>query len=453
MQAMKLIILFFASTATARLLRKPKTQKPNFARLLVGISSNIKANLTAQLTSLQPPEFSTDIFGCALSIKNGMDDLRLSYTEVHVPTVIEQACEFSNVYLELGKSKEKCGSLLTALKEEWSGEQNYHRWCRKVAAAESEAMAKALKKIDSDPEAKKLLGSCEKACPKIAAIIKLGASTAEVFMEAMQPPAPGTTFKDLLKKMTEFFKKVATNIGAVCDEHKAAKCTLDSMHGACTTMFDKIGLPLPIIDDITTRCSEFEPCKSACNGVFEKSQDFEVKSMMMQLFGQPISEELTDLCKSYQRVDECYKKPECTHVLSRFEHSIEPMEKTCEVVEQPCFSKIATKCKDDAEKWFGKADDEATFDQQTCTDKFYPWVQLKPEDEKKCCKEFGSLAKCAKDLKCEKTLEQVMYITPDPRWPEGEVVECTCQSEWKDNIGGEVCPGGNVKDHFPPAFH
>merc|ERR1719265_343772 len=116
------------------------------------------------------------------------------------------------------------------------------------------------------------------------------------------------------------------------------------------------------------------------------------------------------------------------------------MDKTCEVVDKPCFSKIAKKCKDDAEKWFGKADKDAAFDQQTCTDKFYPWDGPKPEDKKKCCKQFDNLAKCAKDLKCEETLKEVMYITPDPRWPEGEIVECTCTSEWEDNFGGKACP-------------
>jgi len=49
-------------------------------------------------------------------------------------------------------------------------------------------MKKAMEKLDSDPEAKKLLGECEKECPYMAKIIKSGAAVAEVMMQMWQPP-------------------------------------------------------------------------------------------------------------------------------------------------------------------------------------------------------------------------------------------------------------------------
>lgn len=438
----KALLLLLASTRTARLLRKPKTQKPNFARMLVGISSSIKANLTAQLTGGTAPEFATDIFGCALSIKNGMEDLRLSYTEVHVPTVVGQACDFSNVYLELGKSREKCNALTTALTEEWSADQNYHRWCRKVAASESESMMNAMKKIESDAESKKLLASCQKVCPKMANIIKHGAAMTELFTQIMQPPPPGSTFEDMIKTMTEQMRKLGTQHNSICDQQKEAKCTLSDMHGDCSALFQKIELPIAMVDEMITQCNEIEPCKTACHGVVEKQQDFEIKSFLEMFSGATLSDGVTDLCESFHRLNECYEKPACKTVLSHFEYSKEPMTKRCEVVDHPCFSKITKSCKKETDNFFGKHGNGDAWDQKTCTDKFQPWSKTTtPEEKKKCCEQFGSLGKCAKDLKCEETLEKFMYVTPDPQWSQGKIVECTCQSQWEKNFGGSACPG------------
>merc|ERR1719160_1279818 len=120
--------------------------------------------------------------------------------------------------------------------------------------------------------------------------------------------------------------------------------------------------------------------------------------------------------------------------MERFQYSQEVMEKRCEVVDHPCFEKVVKSCKNETNLFFGEHGGEDPWDKQVCTDNFYPWVE-KVEEKKKCCGHFGKLAKCAKDLKCEKTLEKFMYITPDPRWPEGEIVECTCQEQWSENFG------------------
>lgn len=443
---MQLLFSFFATvlstTVSGRLLRKPTTKKPNFANVLVGINRKIKAGLKAQLTVSEPPAFAADIFGCALTIKQGMEDLRLSYTGVHVSTVIEQACDFSNVYLELGGNKETCSGLLKALEEEQSGEQNYHRWCRKVAASESESMKKALEQIEKDPEAKKQLGQCEKDCPFVAKIIKGGAAVTELMLELFQPPPAGTTFEDMIKKWTELYKKLGTQAGAMCDDHKKMKCTLQNMHGSCTAMFGKVGIPLPTIERLFTACQEMEPCKKTCNGVMEKMQDFEIKHTLSMFTGSSSPEEMMDLCKSYHRVDECTEKPECKPLLNKLEYTKEEMTKRCEVVDDPCYSTIATKCETEANAFFGK--ESEAWDAMTCTDKFYPWNGPFAEKElKECCGKFGSFGKCAKSLKCEKTLERYMYITPHPNWPEGEIVECSCPSEWEKAFGGKACPQGS----------
>lgn len=111
--------------------------------------------------------------------------------------------------------------------------------------------------------------------------------------------------------------------------------------------------------------------------------------------------------------------------------------KRCEVVDDPCFAKVAKKCEKEADKFFGKPNGE--WDQPSCTDKFYPWMQTEDKEVKECCGQFDTLAKCAKDLKCEKTLKKFMYITPHPKWPEGRVVECACPSMWSKAFGGDAC--------------
>jgi hypothetical protein len=358
-----------------------------------------------------------------------------------VPTVVGQACDFSNVYLELGKSKDKCNALTTALTEEWSGDRNYHRWCRKVAASESESMMKAMKKLESDPESKKLLASCHEACPKMADIIKHGAAMTELFHQLMQPPPPGTTFEDMLKTMMEQFKKIGMQHNSICDKQKDAKCTVQGMSGDCKALFQKIELPIAHLDEIITQCQQLEPCKAACNGVVEKRQDFEIKSFLQVFAGAPLSDGVSDLCASFHHVNECYEKPACKTVLSDFEYYKEPMTKRCEVVDHPCFSKIVKSCPEETDKFFGKHGKGDSWDKKSCTDKFQPWWRTAPEEKKKCCEEFGSLGKCAKDLKCEETLEKFMYVTPDPRWSQGKVVECTCPSQWEKSFGGPACPG------------
>lgn len=415
-------------------------KKPNFANVLVGINRKIKAGLTAQLATQQPPQFTADIFGCALTIKQGMEDLRLSYTGVHVPTIISQACEFSNVYLELGGNKEQCTTLLKALEEEWSGDKNYHRWCRKVAASESESMKKAMEKLGSDPESKKLLGQCEKECPFVAKIIKSGAAVAEVMMQMWQPPPPGTKFEDLIKMWTEMYKKIGMHAGTICDNHAKMKCTLQKMDGACHQMFDKVDLPLPTVERLFKACSEMEPCKKTCNGVTEKLQDFEIKHSLSMFTGGGSAEEQMGLCKSYHRVNECYEKEECKVALDNLQYTKDEMEAKCEVVDDPCFAKVSKKCSKEVDTFFGKENGE--WDQMSCTDKFYPWVQTPQKEVEECCGQFGHLAWCAKDLKCEDTLKKYMYITPHPNWPEGEIVECSCPEVWSKAFGEKACSHG-----------
>ena len=110
--------------------------------------------------------------------------------------------------------------MLKALEEERSGEQNYHRWCRKVAASESESMKKALEQIEKDPEAKKQLGQCEKDCPFVAKIIKGGAAVTELMLELMQPPPAGIavfdSITDFIPELVELgvdFNKLLTHHG------------------------------------------------------------------------------------------------------------------------------------------------------------------------------------------------------------------------------------------------
>jgi len=449
MQPLKFFVVVFttAVTVSARLLKKPiapianfNAKKTNFADVLVGINRKIKAGLQAQLVSGQPPAFSQDIFGCALTIKNGIEDLRMSYTEVHTPTVIAQACEYSNVYLELGKNKQKCDELLQALEEERSGDQNYHRWCRKVAASESEYMKKAMKKMESDPESKKLLGECQKDCPSIAKIIKEGAAISELKLEMMQPPPPGTKFEDVLKELVAMDKKVMTHTGAICDHHAKKKCTLQNMHGACTAMFEKVGVPLPMIEHLFTKCGKVEPCKKTCNGVAEKWQDFEMRHLLSRFTGASAPEESIDLCKSFGHLEKCSEKPECKDFLSsNVGWFKEEMDKRCEVVNDPCYLKVAKTCEKESDAFFGKESD--AWDAKSCTDRFYPWSGKQPEKElSKCCGKFGSLTSCAKTLKCEQTLEKYMHITPSPNWPAGKAVACTCVSEWEQAFGGKACP-------------
>lgn len=450
MRSHNLFVLLFACTASGRMLRKPQTKKPNFANVLVGIERKIKAGLSASLTTLQPPQFTQDIFGCALTVKEGMEDLRLSYTEVHVPTIISQACDFSNVYLEVGKSKAQCNVLLKALEEEWKGDKNYHRWCRKVAASESESMKKALKKLESDAEAKELLGACEKECPQVAKIIKTGAAVQEIMLEAMQPPAPGTKVSDLLKEAMDFRKKVNMHANTVCDAQKEMKCTLGNMPGSCTQMFSKINLPVPIIENLLDACTLIEPCKKACNGAMEMADDLATKQTLAMFTGATSGKEVMDLCKSYERVRGCYEKDECKVPFDRFLNMKERkdnLDKKCKVVNDPCFAKV-TNCKD-FEKFFGKGGD-VPWDSQACTDKFYPWQKTTPEEAKDCCHTLGSLTECVKKDKCEQNLKEYLYVTPDPQWPEGEIVECACKPEWSKGFGEEACVKPNKED--PDTF-
>lgn len=454
MMSLKLCVVLFVSVASARMLRRPQTKKVNIGKVLVGVERKIKAGLAASMSSMEPPDFANDIFGCALTIKQGMSDLRLSYTEVQVPVIIQQACDFSNVYLELGKSKDECRVLLKALEDEVKGDQNYHRWCRKVAAAESEAMKKALDKIKNDAEAKKLLGECEKECPFVSKIIEHGAAFQELLLELMKPPPAGTSFADFMKMLLEKVKKMMTQANAACDQSVKMKCTLQNMHGSCGKMFDKIGLPIAHVEEhINSACKTVEPCKKVCNGVVEKVTDFQVKRTMSMFTGAPSADEAMDLCKSYDRTQECKKHAQCDDYFSYFAHDTEHIGEKCKVVMDPCFAKVNKECSKEAEKFFGtEGDGKNAWDQITCTDKFYPWMESTREEVKKCCTDFGSLAMCAKKQKCEHNLKSYMYVTPDARWPEGEIVECACKPEWSKGFGEQACQKNTYSRDDPDVF-
>jgi len=240
---------------------------------------------------------------------------------------------------------------------------------------------------------------------------------------------------------TDLYKKIGMHGGAICDDKTKMKCTLEGMNGACHAMLDKVSLPLTTVERLFKACGEMEPCKKTCNGVMEKLMDFEVKHALSMFTGGSAAEEMVGLCKSYSRVDSCYEKPECKGVLNSLEYTKDEMTKRCEVVDQPCFSKVAKKCSKETDTFFGKPDGE--WDQLSCTDKFYPWMETPEKEVKECCGQFESLTKCAKDLKCEQTLKEYMYITPHPNWPEGEIVECSCPSAWSKAFGEKACSHGH----------
>lgn len=153
----------------------------------------------------------------------------------------------------------------------------------------------------------------------MAKIIKSGAAITEVMLKMFQPPPAGTKFEDLIKMWTEMYKKIGMHGGKICDDHAKMKCTLQSMHGSCTTMFKKVSLPLPTVERLFKACGELEPCKKSCNGVTEKMQDFEVK-YSLSMFTGGTADEMIDMCKSYHRVNQCRKKDTCKGVLDNLEN-------------------------------------------------------------------------------------------------------------------------------------
>jgi len=441
MQLIQIFVLVVLASASATRLRKPTTvsQKPNFGQMLVGMTRKIKAGIMAgaKTSMLAAPEFSEDIFGCAHSIKQGMETLKASYTEVHMTSTLGQACEFSNVYLELGGSKQHCSMLLKSLEEEWNGEKNYHRWCRKVAASESESMAKAMEKLENDPESKKLLEKCKGQCPYIAKMVKSGAAMSELYLQMTQPPPPGTTFEDMIKMWMDMYKKIEMHAGTICDHHDKMQCTLKNMDASCDAMLEKVMLPRPTLEYLFGMCTAAKPCKKVCNGVTEKLSDFETKQWVSLLSGGGSSEEQLELCTSFQRVDECFEKDECKNYMTHFSYTKNRMDQRCEVVQDPCFAKVAKSCKTQSDAFFGKSG--ASWDTSTCTDKFLPWASTPEKEVKSCCDTFSGLTQCAKDLECESNLKKFLKVTPSANWPQGRRVECHCPTTWVKAFGGVAC--------------
>lgn len=298
-------------------------------------------------------------------------------------------------------------------------------------------MAKAMEKLENCPETKKLLDKCKGQCPYIAKMIKSGAAMSELYMQMWQPPPPGTTFEDMIKMWNDMYKKIEMHALTICDHHDKMKCTLANMDASCDTMLEKVMLPKPTLEYLFGMCTARKPCTTVCNGVSEKLTDFETKKWISLLSGGSSSEEEMDLCTSFQRVNECYEKDECKNYMKHFSYAKERMDRRCEVVEDPCFSKIAKSCKTQDEAFFGKTGHP--WDTATCSDKFLPWMSTPEEEVKKCCDQFSGLTECAKDLGCESNVKKYLYVTPNPNWPRGRNVECSCPTTWKKAFGGEAC--------------
>jgi len=417
------------SVAGAATFRKPIARKPSIDQVLAGIGTKLKADFKAGMTPgvflAAAPHWSVDILMCAETIRNGMDDLKASYSGVQVPIVLHQACDFSNVYLNLGKNKQACANITATLSSEFEGDQNYHRWCRNVAASESDAMKEAAAMLEKDPEAIKLLGECAEQCPYIAKIIKTSAASMGLqnkMRELMRQPPVGT-----MEENTAKFKKIMSNVGTlgnrVCDLKAKAKCTLQNMHASCGKMFEKIQLPKPVLAQGFTMCDAKMPCAKVCHGVTEKQTAFQTASMTAMMGG---AKEKLDQCKALSVLEPCTKQDACIkYFAGGMPMNLDPVRKMCEVVTRPCYAKIEKVCSKPASEFNGPTLSGG----QSCPDKI-SWSDFEPlaeADTKECCGKFGKLGECARKLGCADTFLDDLKMT---RGTDPHGVQTNCPAQW-----------------------
>lgn len=426
-------------------LTKNTTKPASLGRILADVGTTFRSNMYSRSFRVNAEAYAytsrghgvaPDVLTCAKSIKAGIQKLRVTYGP-GASSVFEQACDHSGVYLDLGGDKAACTSLMVSLKEEYEGEQNYHRWCRKAAMAESESMQAALKMLESDPEAKKLMGKCEEKCPSIAKIIETGAAIDAHWMKMFTQPPAEQTWDEWKESYKKFVAELDTLHATICDHRAKAKCTLGSMAQSCGKMLEKVHLPKAVLGQFFKYCDMKAPCAKACNGITEKCHGFMDKEMFAAWGG---DKEKFGMCGALPAVEECAAKEEC-HEFMEFtgfgEKALKKPRKMCDVWQSPCYTTIAKRCNSTKVAFHGPPFDASAPPapkKPTCASKLgwsSPWSPIEESTKKECCPKFTDLGKCAANVGCTKTLKGILRNTPSYWYPYADGIKESCPTAWQ----------------------
>jgi len=420
------------------------TKAPSFSKVLADVGTkfrteayrgNFRVSVDAYARQRGvAPDWSLDVLTCANSIKSGVERLKREYGPAHAISVFEQACEYSAVYLDLGGDKAACSTLLVSLREEYQGEQNYHRWCRKAATAESESMQAALKMLESDAEAKKLMAKCEEKCPSIAKMIETGAAIDVHWMKMFEPPPAEQTWEQWKETYQKELNELDVLHNSMCDHRTTAKCTLGSMSQSCGKMLQKIRLPKALLGHMFDYCDKKAPCAKACNGVTEKCHSFMDKEMWAFWGG---DKEKLEMCDALPAVEECAAKRECEKFMEFTGFAPKTLKKPrqmCDIVQSPCYKRINTACNTTRVAFYGPAFNASAPPApkpDTCARKLgMPSGKDNNATSAECCPKFSELGKCAASIGCTSIFKGIVKNTPSYWYPYGDGIKDKCSSAW-----------------------